>query len=41
MLTPEQRIGMEIDYYNTETFWNDLKIVYKTVFVVISNEGNL
>ncbi len=41
MLTPEQRIGMEIDYYNTETFWSDLKIVYKTVFVVISNEGNL
>jgi lipopolysaccharide/colanic/teichoic acid biosynthesis glycosyltransferase len=41
MLTPQQRTEMEIDYYNNETFWSDIKIVYKTIFVVISNEGNL
>ena len=41
MLTPEQRTEMEINYYNKETFWNDLKIIFKTFFVVISNKGNL
>lgn len=41
MLTPQQRTEMEIDYYNNETFWSDIKIAYKTIFVVISNEGNL
>jgi len=41
MLTPQQRTEMEIDYYNNETFWSDIKIVFRTIFVVISNEGNL
>jgi lipopolysaccharide/colanic/teichoic acid biosynthesis glycosyltransferase len=41
MLTPEQRTEMEIDYYNNETFWSDIKIIYRTIFVVISNEGNV
>ena len=41
MLTPEQRTKMEIDYYNNETFGGDFKIILKTFFVVISNEGNL
>lgn len=41
MLTPEQRTKMEIDYYNSETFWGDFKIILKTFFVVISNEGNI
>jgi lipopolysaccharide/colanic/teichoic acid biosynthesis glycosyltransferase len=41
MLTPEQRTKMEIDYYNNETFWGDFKIMFKTFFVVISNEGNI
>lgn len=41
MLTPEQRTKMEIDYYNSETFWGDFKIILKTFFVVISNEGNV
>jgi lipopolysaccharide/colanic/teichoic acid biosynthesis glycosyltransferase len=41
MLTPEQRTKMEIDYYNNESFWGDLKIMLKTFFVVISNEGNI
>jgi len=41
MLTPDQRTKMEIDYYNNETFWGDFKILFKTFFVVISNEGNI
>ncbi len=41
MLTPEQRTKMEIDYYNSETFWGDFKIMFNTIFVVISNKGNL
>ncbi len=41
MLSPEQRTKMEIDYYSNENFWSDLKIFYKTIFVVISNEGNI
>ncbi|MBK7497647.1 MAG: sugar transferase [Ignavibacteriales bacterium] len=41
MLTPDQRTKMEIDYYNNETFWGDFKIMFNTIFVVISNKGNL
>ncbi len=41
MLSPEQRTKMEIEYYSNENFWSDLKILYKTIFVVISNEGNI
>lgn len=41
MLTPEQRTEMEINYYHNENFLFDLKILFKTFFVVISNEGNI
>lgn len=41
MLTPEQRVNMEIDYYNKETFWSDLKVLLNTFSVVINNEGNV
>ncbi len=41
MLTPEQRVNMEIDYYNKETFWSDLKVFLNTFSVVINNEGNV
>ena len=41
MLTPEQRTEMEINYYHNENFLIDLKILFKTFFVVISNEGNI
>ena len=40
-LTPEQRTKMEIDYYSNETFFSDLKIFFKTFYVVISNKGNI
>ena len=41
MLTPEQRIEMELDYYNKENFWSDFTILIKTIQVVYSNKGNI
>ena len=40
-LTPDQRVKMEIEYYNKANFFSDLKIVFKTFKVIISNEGNV
>jgi lipopolysaccharide/colanic/teichoic acid biosynthesis glycosyltransferase len=40
-LTPDQRVQMEIEYYNKATFFSDLIVVFKTFKVVISNEGNV
>ncbi len=40
-LTPEQRTKMEIEYYEKENFWDDMKIVFKTFAVVFTNEGNI
>jgi undecaprenyl phosphate N,N'-diacetylbacillosamine 1-phosphate transferase len=40
-LTPDQRTKMEIDYYEKENFWSDLKILFKTISVVLTNEGNI
>lgn len=40
-LTPEERTRMEIEYYQKENFWDDLKIVLKTFKVILTNEGNI
>lgn len=40
-LTPEQRTKMEIEYYENENFWGDIKILFKTIAVVFTNEGNI
>jgi lipopolysaccharide/colanic/teichoic acid biosynthesis glycosyltransferase len=40
-LTPEQRVKMEINYYNQANFWSDLKIVFETIKVIESNHGNI
>ncbi|RKY96178.1 MAG: sugar transferase [Ignavibacteriae bacterium] len=40
-LTPAERVEMESAYYKNATFWSDLKILVITVYVVISNKGNL
>lgn len=40
-LTPYQRTKMEIEYYEKENFWSDLKILFKTISVVLTNEGNI
>ncbi len=40
-LTPEERVKMEIEYYQKANFWTDLLIVLKTPLVIITNEGNI
>lgn len=40
-LTPEQRNEMEIEYYNAETFFKDLKIFIITFWVIVTNKGNI
>ena len=41
LLTPEERIAMELDYYANAGFWTDLIVALKTIMVVITNKGNL
>lgn len=41
MLTPEERVNMEIKYYDRANFWSDLKVLLATVTVVLSNKGNI
>jgi lipopolysaccharide/colanic/teichoic acid biosynthesis glycosyltransferase len=40
-MTPEERVNMELDYYKNAGFLSDLKIIFKTVKVVITNDGNI
>lgn len=41
MLTPDDRIHMELEYYKNADFFSDLVVFYKTFFVVFSNKGNI
>jgi lipopolysaccharide/colanic/teichoic acid biosynthesis glycosyltransferase len=41
MLTPCERVKMEIEYYKNATFKSDLMIVLKTFRVIWNNSGNL
>lgn len=41
LLTPDERIKMELNYYMNAGFWSDLLVAIKTIFVIISNKGNL
>jgi lipopolysaccharide/colanic/teichoic acid biosynthesis glycosyltransferase len=41
MLTPDDRIKMELDYYKNANFFSDLVIFIKTFIVVFNNEGNI
>ena len=41
MLSPEERVNMEIDYYKKASFWSDLLIATSTFKVIVSNEGNI
>ena len=41
LLTPGERITMELNYYMNAGFWSDLLVAIKTIFVIISNKGNL
>jgi len=40
-LTPAERVKMECDYYKKANFWSDFKILIITIYVVITNKGNL
>ncbi len=41
MLSPGDRVNMEVDYYKKANFWSDLLIATSTFKVILSNEGNL
>jgi lipopolysaccharide/colanic/teichoic acid biosynthesis glycosyltransferase len=41
MLSPGERVNMEVHYYNKANFWSDLLIATSTFKVIVSNEGNL
>lgn len=41
MLTPDERIKMEVKYYCRANFWSDLSIVLLTFKVVLSNKDNI
>lgn len=41
LLTPEERITMELEYYENAGFWSDLLVALKTLKVILTNKGNL
>ena len=41
MLTPYERINMEVKYYSKATFWSDFVIAISTFKVVLNNKGNI
>jgi lipopolysaccharide/colanic/teichoic acid biosynthesis glycosyltransferase len=41
MLSPEERVKMEIEYYKNENFLHDISMLFHTIKVVITNKGNI
>lgn len=41
MLTPDERIKMEVKYYSKANFWSDFVIAISTFKVVLNNKGNI
>ncbi|MCH7963569.1 MAG: sugar transferase [Bacteroidetes bacterium] len=41
MLSPGERVNMEVDYYKKANFWSDLLIATSTFKVIVSNKGNI
>ncbi len=41
MLTPDERIHMELNYYKNANFVSDLIVFFKTFLIVFNNEGNI
>ncbi len=41
MLTPDERIEMELEYYRSANILSDFAILIKTLKVIITNEGNI
>ena len=40
-LSPEERVKMETEYYSKANFRSDLKLIFNTFKVIVSNEGNI
>src|ERR1035437_1313854 len=40
MLSPEERVMMEIEYYKKENFLRDILLLFHTIKVVITTKGN-
>lgn len=38
-LAPQEKIVYDLDYIENRSFWGDLKIIFKTVFIVFNHEG--
>jgi lipopolysaccharide/colanic/teichoic acid biosynthesis glycosyltransferase len=36
-----EKLRMDVEYYKDATFWSDLKIIVKTPWTLITNEGNV
>jgi lipopolysaccharide/colanic/teichoic acid biosynthesis glycosyltransferase len=36
-----EKLQMDVEYYKEATFWSDLKIILKTPWTLITNEGNI
>jgi undecaprenyl phosphate N,N'-diacetylbacillosamine 1-phosphate transferase len=36
-----EKLRMDVEYYKNATFWSDLKIILKTPWTLITNEGNV
>ncbi len=41
MLTPDERIKMEVKYYSKANFWSDFVIALSTFKVILNNKGNI
>lgn len=38
-LTTKESLDMEVDYVKTQSFWLDIKIIFKTIAVVLGKKG--
>ena len=36
-----EKLRMDVEYYKDATFWSDFKIILKTPWTLITNEGNV
>ncbi len=36
-----EKLRMDVEYYEDATFWSDFKIILKTPWILITNEGNV
>lgn len=41
LLSPDDRIKLELEYYKQADFFSDLVILFKTIIVIFNNKGNI